>query len=208
MSTTLDPRLLTSTVSDLARTIYDGRRFDLLPILADALMDAGCDDARLLADLRDTTRITEDAADALVRLAGVTIREVRAYDARRSGRKTRIVSDSILRETALAAAVSKAGRSWKCRIGGTVANAYKYPASTDAVVCVALCIGREIVVVMWATEIAANKATHGGAMAACVGGACRALCDARYGADATAAARDALYAAAREEAGAEVEAVA
>jgi hypothetical protein len=33
----------TSTVRDLARVIYDRRAFDLMPILADALFDAGCD---------------------------------------------------------------------------------------------------------------------------------------------------------------------
>jgi hypothetical protein len=38
----LDPRWLTSTVLDLARTIYDERVYERMPILADALMDAGC----------------------------------------------------------------------------------------------------------------------------------------------------------------------
>ena len=33
----------TSTVLDLARTIYDRRAFELMPILSDALLDAGCD---------------------------------------------------------------------------------------------------------------------------------------------------------------------
>jgi hypothetical protein len=40
---TLDPRWQSSTVLDLARTIYDERAFERMPILADALMDAGCD---------------------------------------------------------------------------------------------------------------------------------------------------------------------
>jgi hypothetical protein len=47
-----DSRWLTSTVLDLARLIYDERAFDRLPILADALMDAGCDDEALLAHCR------------------------------------------------------------------------------------------------------------------------------------------------------------
>jgi hypothetical protein len=48
----LDPRWLTSTVVGLAQAIYDDRAFDRLPILADALEDAGCDNADVLAHLR------------------------------------------------------------------------------------------------------------------------------------------------------------
>src|SRR6266566_5279138 len=40
------------TVGRLARAIYDERAFDRLPILADALEDAGCTDAELLGHLR------------------------------------------------------------------------------------------------------------------------------------------------------------
>ena len=47
-----DPRWLTPNVVDLARTIYDERAFERLPILADALMDAGCDSADILAHCR------------------------------------------------------------------------------------------------------------------------------------------------------------
>jgi hypothetical protein len=47
-----DPRWLTSTVLDLARLIHREARFELLPILADALMDVGCDDDRLLLHCR------------------------------------------------------------------------------------------------------------------------------------------------------------
>ena len=36
----------------VARAIYDDRAFDRLPILADALMDAGCDDEQILAHCR------------------------------------------------------------------------------------------------------------------------------------------------------------
>ena len=49
---TLDPRWLSSTVLDLARTIYDERLFERLPILADALMDAGCDSEEILNHCR------------------------------------------------------------------------------------------------------------------------------------------------------------
>jgi hypothetical protein len=47
-----DPRWLTSTVVELARGIYAERAFDRLPILADALQDAGCDSADVLDHCR------------------------------------------------------------------------------------------------------------------------------------------------------------
>jgi hypothetical protein len=40
------------TIPKLAHGIYDDRAFDHLPILADALEDAGCDDADILAHCR------------------------------------------------------------------------------------------------------------------------------------------------------------
>lgn len=48
----VDPEWLTSTVVALARGIYDERAFDRLPILADALMDAGCENADVLTHCR------------------------------------------------------------------------------------------------------------------------------------------------------------
>jgi hypothetical protein len=49
---THDPFWLTSTVLQLAEGIYADRAFDRLPILADALQDAGCEDADLLEHCR------------------------------------------------------------------------------------------------------------------------------------------------------------
>ena len=49
----VDPGWLTSTVVDLARGIYAERAFDRLPILADALQDAGCENADILGHCRD-----------------------------------------------------------------------------------------------------------------------------------------------------------
>jgi hypothetical protein len=51
----LDPAWLAwndGTVVRLAQAIYDGRAFDRLPVLADALEDAGCTDAGILGHLR------------------------------------------------------------------------------------------------------------------------------------------------------------
>jgi hypothetical protein len=49
---TIDPRWLTFSVLDLSRAIYDERAFERLPILADALMDAGCDNDDILNHCR------------------------------------------------------------------------------------------------------------------------------------------------------------
>ncbi|MBY0528517.1 MAG: hypothetical protein K2R98_34320 [Gemmataceae bacterium] len=49
---TLISSWLTPTVTRLGETIYAERTFDLLPILADALEDAGCSDADILNHCR------------------------------------------------------------------------------------------------------------------------------------------------------------
>lgn len=48
----LNPSWLTSTVVALASGIYADRAFDRLPILADALQDAGCENPDILAHCR------------------------------------------------------------------------------------------------------------------------------------------------------------
>ncbi|MBA4192082.1 MAG: hypothetical protein C0467_29235 [Planctomycetaceae bacterium] len=47
------PSWLTSTVVALAEGIYQEKAFDRMPILADALQDAGCDSADILNHCRD-----------------------------------------------------------------------------------------------------------------------------------------------------------
>jgi hypothetical protein len=49
---TIKPAWLNSTVDSLATAIYADRAFDRLPILADALEDAGCDHADILNHCR------------------------------------------------------------------------------------------------------------------------------------------------------------
>jgi hypothetical protein len=49
---TLNPAWRTSNVTALAQAIYDDRASDRLPILADALKDAGCDNADILNHCR------------------------------------------------------------------------------------------------------------------------------------------------------------
>jgi len=48
-----DKRWRTDTVLSLARTMYESRDFSAMPILADALQDAGCDNDDILSHCRD-----------------------------------------------------------------------------------------------------------------------------------------------------------
>ena len=50
-----DPAWLTSDVLALACGMYESRDFGAMPILADALQDAGCDNADVLAHCRDAS---------------------------------------------------------------------------------------------------------------------------------------------------------
>jgi hypothetical protein len=56
-SVAFDPRWRTSTAVGLARTMYDDRDFGAMPILADALQDAGCEDAAILNHCRDPHQV-------------------------------------------------------------------------------------------------------------------------------------------------------
>ena len=49
---TADPSWLTSTVTALAKQMYESRDFSAMPILADALQDAGCDNPDILDHCR------------------------------------------------------------------------------------------------------------------------------------------------------------
>jgi hypothetical protein len=53
----LDPAWPTDTVLALARQMYDARDFGAMPILADALQDAGCDSADVLDHCRDASAV-------------------------------------------------------------------------------------------------------------------------------------------------------
>jgi hypothetical protein len=50
--TVIDSRWRTSTVLDLATVIYQKKAFDRMPILADALQDAGCDSQEMIGHCR------------------------------------------------------------------------------------------------------------------------------------------------------------
>jgi hypothetical protein len=48
----INPRWLSSTVVDIAQAIYQEKAFGRMPILADALMDAGCDNQDIFTHCR------------------------------------------------------------------------------------------------------------------------------------------------------------
>ncbi|MBX3397363.1 MAG: hypothetical protein KF873_01365 [Gemmataceae bacterium] len=52
-----DPNWRTSTAIGLAQTMYDARDFGAMPILADALQDAGGEDAAILDHCRDAAGV-------------------------------------------------------------------------------------------------------------------------------------------------------
>ena len=57
-----DPAWRTETVVEVARGIYQDRAFDRMPILADALLDADCDEEAVLRHCRGTEAHTPDGA--------------------------------------------------------------------------------------------------------------------------------------------------
>ena len=54
---TFSPDWRTDTALSLARQMYESREFSAMPILADALQDAGCNDEHILTHCRDASQI-------------------------------------------------------------------------------------------------------------------------------------------------------
>ncbi|MCE9568126.1 MAG: hypothetical protein K8U57_39490 [Planctomycetes bacterium] len=54
---TFSPEWRTSTAVAIASGMYESRDFSAMPILADALQDAGCDDPDILAHCRDEKQV-------------------------------------------------------------------------------------------------------------------------------------------------------
>jgi hypothetical protein len=54
---TFSPSWRTETAVSLAKQMYDAREFGAMPILADALQDAGCDNEDILNHCRDTNQV-------------------------------------------------------------------------------------------------------------------------------------------------------
>lgn len=57
---TIDPRWLTSDVVGIAHAIYEENAWERMPILADALMDAGCENAEMMDHCRNEVHYYDD----------------------------------------------------------------------------------------------------------------------------------------------------
>ncbi|MCE9566331.1 MAG: hypothetical protein K8U57_30270 [Planctomycetes bacterium] len=53
----VDPGWLTTIVIGLAQQMYESRNFSAMPILADALQDAGCENTDILNHCRDEKQV-------------------------------------------------------------------------------------------------------------------------------------------------------
>jgi len=60
----LDAAWLTSNVVGLCRTIYEDNRWDLMPILSDALQESGCEDEEILGHCCAEVKYYEDGGCA------------------------------------------------------------------------------------------------------------------------------------------------
>jgi hypothetical protein len=121
-------------------------------------------------------------------------------DNRPGRRRTRIVDLDNVAQRAANRALESKGAGFACSHGGAVANAYRYPAGTDAVFAVAVpARDGEVIVAVFAERIPANKATLAGAATAAFGGMARPIFDDRYGDEARRAARIAVRAAVEEQ---------
>jgi hypothetical protein len=57
MTVAFSPEWRTDTAVSLARQMYESREFSAMPILADALQDAGCNDELVLSHCRDANQV-------------------------------------------------------------------------------------------------------------------------------------------------------
>lgn len=186
----------TETVMSLARAIQAAKAWDRLPILADAMEEAGYTDAGNLNELR--AAVVFGRAPLLSCIGRImmdlftTTTTTTTTDLRNPNRRTRLVST----DAAAADAAAKAmclGAAFVCRNGGGVANAYKYPAVTDGVLAAAVYdpAANRVVIRLFAGELPANKVTPRGV---CAMHGFPDLLDGRVSATRQAAAAAALFA--------------
>jgi hypothetical protein len=71
-----DPNWRTSTVKQLAEGIFDDRAFDRLPILADALLDADCDEEAILRHCRGTELHVKETREPVHHVRGCWVIEL------------------------------------------------------------------------------------------------------------------------------------
>lgn len=105
----------------------------------------------------------------------------------------------------MAAKAAETGQPrWRVADGGGVCNSYGYPAQTEAITEVVFPPHPRTGIqlgILYLAQMPANKCTHSGAIAHCVGHRYRPLTDARYGDAATQVAQQALFCRARADIG-------
>lgn len=102
-------------------------------------------------------------------------------------------------ERAAEQAAENDGRGISVGHGGSVANCYGYYADTEGCVAVAVTIDGELHVAIYANQLAANKVTHSGVLARCLGEYARPCADERFSAQRKAEAEKMVYLLARKD---------
>lgn len=148
----------------IAAEIVRSHDAGLAPCLADALEESGAEFSTAdLAALRSGKPRHDVLGRILADVLGIRI-DIETEDDRNPRRRTRRVdADDLAHRVAWRAIVQ--GRAYAVDHGGTVANAYSYPAVTDGVLAIARLEGDRVRCAVLAGELPAKKVTAAGVAA-------------------------------------------